>query len=305
MRRLSAALIATVSTIARRKPARPRGGKSSLFEVPNVEIHAWHGCNLACESCSHYSSLGLRGGPTAQMCEDWMELWAHRLSPRIFSIVGGEPTLNRDLARIVDAAASIWSRSEIRVVTNGFLLARHTALPAVMSKLRGRAFLEISSHHGSEEFQARFHPVRELAERWKKSGVDVRISSADQTWTRRYEVNGDRVDFLNGNPRSAWQSCVGKHCKQIYFGKLWKCPPITYFGLLPNSVRVEPFWQTLAGSYKALLADCSDDELANFLGREEEEVCRLCPSRLELFDLPNPLKAKRREPTLARLPNAG
>jgi hypothetical protein len=304
MRRLSAALIAAVSTIARGKFAWPRGGKSKVFEVANLEVHAWHGCNLACESCSHYSSLGMRGGPTAQICEDWMGSWAQRLSPRTFSIVGGEPTLNRDLARIVQSAASIWPRSEIRVVTNGFLLAKHTELPAVMSKLRGRAFLEISSHHGSEEFQAKFRPVRELAEGWEKDGVDIRIKSADQIWTRRYAVNGDQVDFLNGDPRSAWQSCVGKHSKQIYLGKLWKCPPITYFDLLPSSVRVEPFWRNLAGSYKALPADCSDDELATFLGREEEDVCRLCPSKLERFELPNPLKAKRNEPASTRLPNA-
>jgi hypothetical protein len=204
----------------------------------------------------------------------------------------------------VQSAASFWPRSEIRVVTNGFLLAKHKALPEVMSKLRGRAVLEISSHHGSEEFQSRFRPVRELAEGWVKDGVDIRFISADQIWTRRYVVNGDQVDFLNGDPRSAWESCVGKHCKQIYLGKLWKCPPITYFDLLPGSVRVEPFWRNLVGSYKALLADCSDEELATFLGREEEDVCRLCPSKLERFELPNPLKARRNELAPTRPPNA-
>jgi hypothetical protein len=116
-------------------------------------------------------------------------------------------------------------------------------------------------------------------------------------------VNGDRIDFLNGNPRSAWEACVGKHCPQIYSGKLWKCPPITYFELLPTGIHVEPVWRDLAKSYKAIAPDCSDNDLATFLGREEEDVCRLCPSQLERFELPNPLKGRRRK--LSRLSIAG
>jgi hypothetical protein len=299
MRRLSAALSTALSTIARRTGIGPVERTLARFAIDNLEIHAWHSCNLVCESCSHYSSLGLRGGPTANDCKSWMELWAQRLYPRIFSIVGGEPTLNQDLARIVQSAASVWPRSEIRVVTNGFLLAKHRTLPEVMSKLRGRAYLEISSHHSSEDFQDRFRPVRELAENWQKIGVDIRIKSSDQNWTRRYALKGDRIEFLNGNPRSAWEACAGKHCKQIYLGMLWKCPPISYFGLLPTSVHVAPQWQDLARSYTALLPDCGDDELATFLGREEEEICRLCPNQLERFELPNPLRVRRQDPALS------
>ena len=270
-----------------------------MFEVFNLEIHAWHGCNLTCESCAHYSSLGIRGGPTAQMCEEWMERWAGRLRPRTFSIVGGEPTLNRELERIVRSAADLWTSSGIRLVTNGFLLSKHPGLASAMAALRGRAFIEISSHHNSDEFQQRFAPVRTLAERWKADGVDIRIISAEARWTRRYAIDGKKIDFLNGSPRSAWEACVGKTCRQIYLGQLWKCPPIAYFGLWPQSIAVDLSWQRLAEAYQPLGPDCSDDELANFLGTEEEEVCRLCPSQLKRFELPNPLKTRRRRNTPA------
>jgi hypothetical protein len=264
--------------------------KIAVFEISNLEIHAWHGCNLACESCAHYSSLGFRGGPSAEICQNWMESWAPRVWPRTFSIVGGEPTLNRDLERIIRSAARLWQNSTIRVVTNGFMLSKHPQLVSLMSALRGRAFLEISSHHSSEEFQRRFRPVRELAERWKASGVDVRLIAADARWTRRYTMKGHEIEFLNGDPRLAWESCVGKRCKQIYLGRLWKCPPVAYFGLWPSGINVEKVWQDLAKRSIPLPADCSDDELASFLDREEEEVCRLCPSRLERFELPIPFK---------------
>jgi len=299
--RLQAFLIAAGSKIAGRVPGRART-EPAVVEIPNLEIHAWHGCNLSCESCAHYSSLGVRGGPTAEMCESWMQLWAPRLRPRVFSIVGGEPTLNRHLARIVQSAASAWPHSEIRVVTNGFQLGRHPDLPLIMSKLRGRAFLEISSHHSSEDFRARFRPVRELAERWAEAGVDVRITPSDENWTRRYAMNGSQIEFLDGDPRAAWEACIGKKCPQIYLGMLWKCPPIAYLDLLPARIHVEPAWRTLAGSYRPLLADCSDADLAAFLCREEENVCRLCPSQLERFELPNPLVPTRRKSSSRRAP---
>jgi Radical SAM superfamily/4Fe-4S single cluster domain len=263
-----------------------------VFEISNLEIHAWHGCNLACESCAHYSSLGFQGGPSAQMCEEWMELWADRLQPGTFSIVGGEPTLNRDLESIIQSAARLWPTSLIRIVTNGFMLGRHPGLVSLMDKLRGRAFIEISSHHSSDEFQRRFRPVKELAAEWKTRGVDIRVKPADARWTRRYMTNSNRIEFLDGDPRLAWESCVGKRCKQIYLGRLWKCPPIAYFGLWPSGVAVDAVWVDLAASYAPLPPDCSDDDLTEFLGREQEEVCRLCPSYLQHFDLPIPFKKR-------------
>nr|WP_294516107.1 radical SAM protein [uncultured Rhodopila sp.] len=262
-----------------------------MFETYNLEIHAWHGCNLACESCAHYSSLGFRGGPTAEMCENWMELWAARLRPRIFSILGGEPTLNRDLERIIRSAARIFPDSAIRIVSNGFLLGKHPGLVSLLSELRGRAHLEISVHHGSEEFQSRFRPVMELVKQWQASGTDIRMRLASTAWTRRYKMNGNQIDFPDGDPVSAWSSCYGKGCKQLYMGHLWKCAPIAYFGLWPSNVSVEPVWQNLADSYTPLLADCSDDELGSFLGCREEAVCRLCPSQLEKFELPIPFRS--------------
>jgi hypothetical protein len=263
-----------------------------MFELPNLEIHAWHGCNLRCESCSHYSSLGLRGGPSPEECESWMAAWANRLRPRLFSILGGEPTLNPGLARIVAIAGRLWPRSRIRVVTNGFLLSNHPDLPAVMEALPGRCFLEVSSHHPSQTFQEAFAPVRRVVADWlRKYRIDVRIVNADQRWTRRYTSADGRIDFLGtaDTARTAWQICEGKKCKQLYQGLLWKCPPVAYFGLMVRTVSVEQRWRQLVSRYAPLDPRSTDADLLRFLGREDEDVCSLCPAHLERFSLPNPL----------------
>lgn len=261
-----------------------------MFEIPNLEIHAWHGCNLFCESCSHYSSLGLRGGPSAKECESWMAAWAMRVVPRTFSIVGGEPTLNRGLSQIVQAAAEIWSGSRIRLVTNGLQLSRHPELPRVLAAIGERSHLEIASHHPSPEFRARFAPVWKIAADWKNQyGIAIRFVDASSRWTRRYHYADGAIQFMDGNPRLAWEACEGKKCPQIFEGHLWKCPPVAYFGLMSERTSVDSRYLEMLSRYRSLEPACTDRELAEFLGREDEAVCGICPSQLERFALLNPL----------------
>ena len=266
-----------------------------MFDISNLEIHAWHACNLFCESCSHYSSLGLQGGPTAEVCEDWMRGWSTRVRPRVFSIVGGEPTLNHGLTTIVRAAGEIWPNSRIRLVSNGFLLYRHTGLAPVLAAIGERAILEISSHHSGAEFQAQFEMVRRLADEWRtRYGVNILIKNSDQRWTRRYRYTDGRIDFITASPRQAWEGCVDKWCPQIFVGHLWKCPPVAYFGLMKEHMSVEERWQDLWLRYRPLESSCTDAELHQFLTRQEEEMCGICPAQLERFELRNPLVNFRR-----------
>jgi len=226
------------------KPIRPSEAeltksRSGMIELGNLEIHAWHGCNLSCESCSHYSPLGVKGGPTAAQCAQWIDAWSDRLRPAMFSILGGEPTLNRDLAKIVEHALAAFPSSRIRISTNGFLLNRHVELPEVMMRAADRVILEVSAHHGGAEFEKKFAKVRSLADSWRREyGVLIEIKDSYNNWTRRYHVRSGEIVFSNGTPKTAWNACIGKHCKQIFLGKIWKCPPITYFNLMQQSLAV-------------------------------------------------------------------
>jgi hypothetical protein len=272
-----------------------------MISLSNLEVHAWHGCNLSCESCSHYSSLGLKGGPTVEELATWMGHWSGRLRPRTFSILGGEPTLNRELAQIVRISGEMWPHSRIRVATNGFLLPRHRELALALSELGERAILEVSSHHGGQDFQERFEKVRQTLREWvAEFGIQARVTNSDRNWTRRYHANDRGVAFGDGVPRLAWKNCIGKFCRQLFDGKLWKCPPIAYFDLLAAKVNIEESWRALAHRYHPLEPGCSEQDLISFLAMEEQEVCRLCPSKPERFDLPNPIRTGKRRGTPGR-----
>src|SRR5207244_5365780 len=63
--------------------------------VPLLELHVTHACNLACESCSHYSDHGHRGNLDLAEADRWMAAWSGRLHIEQFNLLGGEPTIHR------------------------------------------------------------------------------------------------------------------------------------------------------------------------------------------------------------------
>jgi hypothetical protein len=79
------------------------------------------------------------------------------------------------------------------VVTNGFLLSRHPELPLALSQLVRRSILEVSSHRGGRDFQARFAKVRTIVGQWvAEFGIDVRIFESDKKGWRTGQDSNSR-----------------------------------------------------------------------------------------------------------------
>ena len=69
-----------------------------MIELPALEFHLAHGCNLSCQQCGHYSTFRLAGTmPTPADTRAEYEAWNHRILPRRFALLGGEPLLNPKL----------------------------------------------------------------------------------------------------------------------------------------------------------------------------------------------------------------
>lgn len=262
-----------------------------MIPLHNIEIHITHACNLSCAQCTHYSNERHRGMLHPHEADHQMGLWSHRLEPEYFSLLGGEPTLNPDLSEIVRIARRHWPRSKLQMVTNGFLLGRHPELPGVLEETGGR--LEISVHHGSPEYQAKLQPVRELVDAWKrKYRFYVHWRDSNTRWTRTYQGEGRSMrPYEHNRPRVSWEHCRSRWCPQIHEGKLWKCPQLAYLRMQLEKYGIagEPIWQSYL-KYRPLEPLCSDEELCEFVSREDESVCSMCTAEPELFDLPLPLR---------------
>jgi hypothetical protein len=255
------------------------------IRIPNLELHVAHGCNLSCESCSHYSNHGHKGSITPEEAAAWMEPWAERLAPAKFSLLGGEPAINPRLYEFVPLARSVWPRTQLRVVSNGLLLHRHPDLPAALAKA-GNAVLEVSLHHDSDAYRRRMEPVLALLDRWQDTHrIEVRLLRSYESWTRRYKGFGATMTpFEDERPRTSWQNCAARTCPQIHDGAIWKCAPLAYLPMQHAKYGLSEKWKPYL-NYEPLRPGCSDEEVQAFFARQEESYCGMCPARPERFGL--------------------
>ncbi|HSV45526.1 MAG TPA: radical SAM protein [Ramlibacter sp.] len=258
--------------------------------IPNLELHVAHGCNLSCESCSHYSNQGHKGMLSLAEAEDWMRQWAGRLAPRTLSLLGGEPSIHPQLPAFLELARRYFPKTHLRLVTNGFFLHRHPELPAVMAR-DPDACLDLSVHHDSPEYREKLEPIYGLLKSWvAQHGIRVQVYLSHKRWTRRYHGSGSAMaPFDDGQPRRSWEHCPAKHCMQLHQGQLWKCAPLAYLHMQDDKYGLSDAWAPYL-AYRPLAAGCSDAELAQFAGREHEDACGMCPARPERLALPYPLK---------------
>lgn len=260
--------------------------------VRNLQIHVADACNLACEGCSHYSNYGHKGVRSLATAEEWLAPWADRLLPKKFVLLGGEPAINRELPGYVTLSRRLFPDSEIRITTNGFLLHRHD--PALPEALReaGNNRLIISIHHEGQEYLDKVKASLALALDWRKEyGIEVSFRAAAARWRRTYKGSGSAMEpFDDGDARASWENCPGRHCLQVYEGQLYKCAPVAYLGMQHEKYELSRSWQPYLG-YTPLPPGCSEAALREFVGREEEPCCEMCPASTIEFTLPSPLRS--------------
>lgn len=265
-----------------------------MKSIPHLEIHLAHGCNLSCESCSHYSNQGHKGIISLTEAEHSMELWNRRLAPHTFSLLGGEPSIHPHLPEFVLLARRLWPSAHLRLVTNGFFLHRHPALPAILQRDPNTG-IYLSIHHAGPEYTEKLQPVMMLLKNWVRNyRIRVNIYLSFKHWTRVYQGSGSAMEpFQDGQPRQSWERCPAKSYPQLFEGKIWKCAPLAYLKLQDAKYRLSDSWQPYL-HYQPLKPDCTDEQLAAFFRREEEPFCGMCPANPERFNLPVPFNCSDR-----------
>ena len=257
--------------------------------IDALEIHLVHSCNLVCESCSHYSDQGLEGIVSLEDADTWMRLWNRRVRPARFSLLGGEPTIHPQLTEFVALSRRHWPEAQLELVTNGFLLHRHPELPRVLAD-DSNASISVSIHHTGAAYRSKLTPVVELLHDWvRRYGIRVEYRPSHGSWTRRYRSSGAAMQpFDDRQPRRSWENCTAKYCHQLFQGKIWKCPAITYLQLQNAKYGLGETWQPYL-RYRPLSPDCTSQQLEAFFGAEHEMCCSMCPAEPEHFALSSPL----------------
>lgn len=259
-----------------------------MLTIPSLEFHIAHSCNLMCQQCSHYSNFRLGGGiiPVSEAEKNYIP-WHQRIRPKLFAMLGGEPTLNPFLLDHIRLARKFWKKSKLMLVTNGFFLDKHEKLPEVLVECNCR--LEISQHGKDENYLQQFIEKTEIIQSWIKDypTLKIRVRQSHKGWMRQYNViDGKPVPF-NSDAQKAYSVCMQKTCTQVFQQKLWKCPAIAYFNLLDQKLGLNEQWD-LFRQYNALNSDCSTEELESFFETKHIPQCSLCPFHREEFVHPDP-----------------
>ena len=262
-----------------------------MYDIEQLELHVTHACNFTCEGCSHYSNHGHTGNISLDDCEEWLYGWSKRVKPKTFTILGGEPTLNKDLPEIVYMVRAMFPdpTTGIDVITNATGLHLQPRLPQML--VATGATLAVSIHSTEHpNYIKKFKRGYKLAKKWKHDlGVWVEFwDFTNKEWVRQYKGFGDTmIPYEDNNPRKSWEVCISKYAMQLHEGKLWKCPALAYLPMQAKKYNLSDKWNPYL-KYQSLDVDCTDEELQEFLNREDESFCSMCPANRDVYTKPDP-----------------
>jgi hypothetical protein len=263
-----------------------------MWQIPKLQVHVAHACNLACDNCSHYSNFGHKGILSLETVDGWLSQWSPRLQPMTFCLLGGEPTINPQLVEFIRMSRRHFPRSRLQLTTNGSFLDRHPDLPKVMQEV-GNIHMDVSIHHGSWQWGTLIGPTMQLVDAWVRTyGIQVRIRESFKNWRLQYQGQGaDMQPFEDGNPQASYDICPAKECPQLFEGAIWKCPPLAYLPMQNEKYRLSEKWAPYL-AYEPLQPGCSDEELEAFFRKGVEPVCSMCPATPRIVDKPWPMPQK-------------
>lgn len=246
--------------------------------IKQLDIHNTQVCNFSCSFCSHYSNFKFKESITPQILDEWLKAAAKVFVPVRFNIVGGEPTVHKQLLDFYPVIRKHYPLSLIRLITNGSLLHRHPKLPEVMNQYQP-CDIALSIHHTSDEYQEFMKEPIKLLTSWKeKYNITVVPKESYSYWTRKYELdeNGEPIPYEDGNPRASWENCFSRDCTQIHDGKVYKCAPFAQLSVLARNKSLSKKWDKYLAFDGLDVNTLTKKELERILNNEED-ICGMCP----------------------------
>jgi hypothetical protein len=252
--------------------------------IPSLDIEIAKSCNLSCDGCSHFSNLsGLKTLLTADDVAASVDVWAPHLRPRLFRVLGGEPFICPDVLASVAAIRAAFPDARIDIFTNGLLL-KHDKFDdyfgASLAALGAR--VRVSVHSLEADFLDKLKPVRNKLVRWRNAySLPFEFADAVTTWRWPYKyIDGKIHPYTDNEQAKSWNKCVGKWCKQIYKGKIYKCQLTAYLQDVIDKLD-DSFLPYL--NHTPISHTATPEEMAEFFSRKDEWVCAACPANPQKF----------------------
>lgn len=221
-----------------------------MRKLGHLDLNVAAGCNFSCVSCSHASPINDRWFMTPEEMERDLDAVKSLMHFHRLQMVGGEPTLNKQLPELMKVARASGVGDEIMVITNGSLL----------TKMPHEFWLELDT------LQLSIYPsLNPAIPAFAKAKCEQFGKAFFSTvYTGFYKQI--RAEPNNGQH---FHSCHWRNdCWTLHRGAFYFCPQSTFF---PKALLGHE-------SIDGLLVDgITEDKLEAFLTRKEPlESCRVC-----------------------------
>jgi len=267
----------------------------SKIKIPYAEFYIINVCNLACSGCNRFNNYNFVG---YQRWEDYAEIyaqWANEVDIGSIGLLGGEPLMNPTFLDWVDGLNVLWPNKNLRIISNGFRLAKW---PELYSRLADNRNIELwvgihNKQHKAEIIQkikdfiqapytTEFNsdnPYQQYMLITDANGIKIRVEY--NWWFHQGAIIKDNNQLMlhNSDPEKAHNICHMKTCHHFIRGQLYKCGVVA---VLPefdqqHQLTLSTEDRVLLGGYQPL--SITDTNKAEFIANLDKPIdqCKFCP----------------------------
>jgi organic radical activating enzyme len=257
---------------------------SEKIKIPILEYHLTNSCNLACESCSHYTNILKGHTKQPSDLEGHLLAWSKILEINQFNILGGEPFINKHIDTFCFVVRKILPNTKIVIYTNGLLINKIKNRDTILQSLiDNKIDIQTTIHGTSRNYTDDLKPNLEILRYWKSLGVNVSHKDGVTNWTKRYHTNTDGTisPFQDDDQEKSWNICPCKYCAILIDDKIYKCAPLAYLPQMKEINKTTPEFEQYL-KYKPISYAEPIESIQEFFSRnyKSESFCKMCPSEV-------------------------
>lgn len=192
-----------------------------MIEIPHLDLNVVRHCNMKCVSCSHVSPYAVPWSMTMEMIERDLNVLKPILHPKSVTIVGGEPTIHKQIVDIIRLVKRIRIDDRCMVVTNGKILHKMTEeFWQELEILRLSVYGNISPD------------TKPLIEK-KREQYGFEFEAHDfPEFFQQFDVVPDGSSFYE----CPWKT----DCYTVHDGKFFLCPQSAFFQEVFDDLKMNP-----------------------------------------------------------------
>lgn len=242
--------------------------ENNKMRLVKVDFDITTKCTLKCKYCSNLMPLFRKNNKHTEMTfEDFksdIDALLNTVSEiNVIQIIGGEPLLHKDLAKMVDYAASKDKIKTIKIITNGTMIPNENLLQTI-ARYNDKVYFYISNYSKNEKL-AHLLKTEALQNVLKENNIKFQTMQ-DLQWDIECPIADYHYDETQ--LKQMFKSCVMATCLSIINHKLHICA---------KSASGFELGLFEANDFVNLLNNPNlKQDLINFYSKEYFDVCKYC-----------------------------